>query len=187
VGRHNKRRHDRKLFQLRDFISVTLLPMLPSVLLSCRPFIPSQHSDRAFQTSCTLASCLSHCSSLNAMPLSNMHVPYSNNGAMKMRGQPLWPRLLWGNGRSTPPNSLIPPLIPIVQPTKLTMSNATAVLLVPPSMPPSCQLSCPLLPCCPLPLSSRHAAPCCHCLCCATRHRAAPCCCHPAMLKLFLF
>ncbi len=51
VGWHDKRRHDRILFKLRAFIDVTLLIVLPSVLLSCRFFIPSQHSDSVFQTS----------------------------------------------------------------------------------------------------------------------------------------
>ena len=59
VGRRDKRRHDRKLFKLRAFIDVTLLPVLPSVLLSCRPFIPFQHLDIVFRMSLALASCSS--------------------------------------------------------------------------------------------------------------------------------
>jgi hypothetical protein len=103
---------------------------------------------------------------------------------MKTPGQPSWPRPLRGNNVSAPPTSLIPQLIPFAQPTKSTVSNATAVLLVPPSVPPSWQLSCSLLPCRPLPLSSCHAAPHCHRLCCAARRHAAPCRRHHAVLPL---
>ncbi len=136
MGRRDEKRHDRKLFKLRVFIDVTLLPMLPSVLLSCWPFIPFQHLDSMFQTSCALASCSSRRQLLNAMPLSNMHAPYNNDGAMKTPGQPSWLHPMRGDNGSAPPTSLIPPLIPFVQPTKSTMSDAAAVLLVPPSVLP---------------------------------------------------
>ena len=51
-------------------------------------------------------------------------------------------------------------------------------------MPPSVLLSCPLLLCRPLPLSSCHAAPCCCCVLCAARHCATPCRHCPAILPL---
>ncbi len=111
-------------------------------------------------------------------------VEYNDNGAMKMPGQPSWLRPMQGNNGSAPPTSLIPPLIPFMQPTKSTVSNAAAILLVPPSVPPSGQLSCPLLPCRPLPLSSCHAVLCCCCLRRAAHRRAAPCRCRPAVLPL---
>ncbi len=103
---------------------------------------------------------------------------------MKTPGQPLWPHPLRGDNGSAPPTSLIPLLLPFVQPTKLTVSDAAAVLLMPLSVLPSWQLSCPLLPCHPLPLSSRHAAPCCRRLRRAARRCAAPCRCRPAVLPL---
>jgi hypothetical protein len=137
MGWHDERRHDRKLFKLRAFIDVTLLPMPPSVLLSCRPFIPFQHLDSVFRTSRALASCSSCRRLLNAMPSSNMRVPYNDDGAMKMPGQLSWPRPMRGDNRSTPPTSLIPLLIIFAQPTKSIVSDAAAILLVPPSVPPS--------------------------------------------------
>ncbi len=103
---------------------------------------------------------------------------------MKMPGQPLWLRPMRGDNKSAPPTSLIPPLIPFMQPRKLTVSNAASVLLVPPPVPPLWQLSCPSLPCHPLPLLSCHAASCCCHLCRAARRHAAPCCCWPAVLPL---
>ncbi len=136
MGRRDERRHDRKLFKLRAFIDVTLLPVPPSVLLSCRPFIPFQHLDSVFRTSRALASCSSRRRLSNAMPSSNMCAPYNDDGAMKTPGQPSWPRPMWGDNGSAPPISLIPPLIPFAQPTKSTVSDAAAVLLVPPSVPP---------------------------------------------------
>jgi hypothetical protein len=136
MGRRDERRHDRKLFKLRDFIDVTLLPVPPSVLLSCRPFIPFQHLDSMFRMSRALASCSSRRRLLNTMPSSNMHAPYNDDGRMKTPGQPSWPHPLQGNNGSAPTTSLIPPLIPFAQPTKLTVSNAAAVLLMPPSVLP---------------------------------------------------
>jgi hypothetical protein len=137
MGRHDKRRHDRKLFKLRAFIDVTLLPVPPSVLFLCRPFIPFQHSDSVFRTSRALASCSLRRGFSNAMPSSNMHAPYNDDGAMKTPGQSSWPRPMRGDNGSTPPTSLIPPLIPFAQPTKATVSNAAAILLMPPSVQPS--------------------------------------------------
>jgi hypothetical protein len=162
--------------------------VLVSACLTVTPLITEgqahTHLDSVFRTSRALASCSSCRRLSNAMPLSNMRAPYNDNSAMKMPGQPSWPHPLQGNNGSAPPTSLIPPLIPFVQPTKSTVSNAAAVLLVPPSVPPSWQLSCPLLPCHSLPLLSCHAAPCCRRLRRAARRCAAPCCCHPAMLPL---
>jgi hypothetical protein len=86
VGRRNERRHDRKLLKLRALIDVTLLPMPPSVLLSCRHFILFQHLDSVFRMSRALASFSSCRQLLNAMPLSNMRMPYNDDGAMKMPG-----------------------------------------------------------------------------------------------------
>jgi hypothetical protein len=173
-----------KLFKLRAFIDVTLFPKLPSVLLSCRPFVPFQHLDSVFQTSRALASCLSRHWLLNAMPSSNMQAPYNDNSAMKMPGQPLWPHPMWGNNESAPPTSLIPLLIPFAQPTKSILSNAAAILFMPLSVPPLWQLPCPLLPCRPLPLLSCHDTPRCHCLRCAARRCATPCHHRPAVLPL---
>jgi hypothetical protein len=137
MGQRNERWHDRKLFKLRAFIDVTLHPVQPSVLLSCRPFIPFQHLDSVFQMSCALASCSSCRQLSNVMPSSNIRAPYNDNSAMKTLGQPMWLHPLWGDNGSAPPTSLIPLLIPFVQPTKSTVSNAAAVLLVPPPVPPS--------------------------------------------------
>ncbi len=133
---------------------------------------------------CVIDIPLLRCRLSNAMPSLNMHTPYNDNSTMKMLRQPSWPRPLQGDNGSAPPTSLTPSLIPFAQPTKSTMSNAAAILLVPLSVPPSWQLSCPSLPCHLLPLLSCHTAPCCCCLNCAARHHAASCRRHPAVLPL---
>jgi hypothetical protein len=88
VGRHDERRHDSVLFKLRAFVDATLLPVPPSVLLSCWPFILSQHSDSASRTSRALASRSSRCRLSNATPLSKMRAPCDNDGVTKTPGQP---------------------------------------------------------------------------------------------------
>ncbi len=138
---------------------MTLLPVPPAVLLSCRPFIPSQHLDSVFRTSRALASCSSHRQLSNAMPSSNMRAPYNDNGVMKTPGQPSWPRPLRGDNGSAPPTSLIPPLIPF-------SSQQSRPWAMPPPFS-TCHRLCRHRDSCP--------APCYH---------AIPCLCHLAMRPL---